>query len=63
MAVIERSKVPGIFLILMVGALLNLGLAKAFHDSSDNWTSRVMAAVFMGVAYVYWADKLPKRKA
>lgn len=58
-----RSKVLGIFLIFMAGAVVNLGLAEIFHNPSDIWTGRIVSVLAMSLAYLYWDDKLPRRKS
>lgn len=59
----DRSKVPGIFVILLGGALLNLALAHFFSKLSADWFTRIIGFGAVVLACLYWADILPKRKA
>jgi len=56
-----RSKIPGIFLILLAGVLLNFGLVKIVRTKSDKWAVRISSGLAIAAAYAYAMDKYPKR--
>ncbi len=66
MDAMDRTKAPGIFLIIavgiVVGVFVNLGIAKVFHARPDLWGGGVIAfQTFLLVTYV--SDGWPWRKA
>ncbi len=57
-----RSKVPGIFLILLGGMALDFAIEGGFHIRGE-WFSRILCGITMGVVYAYVHDKFPVRKS
>ena len=60
-AMMGRCKVPGVFFILLVGALGAIALARALPQHVDA-SIRIMVVLSLAAAFFYWAD-LPANKS
>jgi hypothetical protein len=57
-----NSKVPGIFLILLVGFGCYMLVSHLLHDRGEPWLGRVFSAVTVGISVAYWSDWFQDRK-
>jgi hypothetical protein len=57
-----RSKVPGIFVILLVVMCLGLLIPPRFDHRWWHWPERMVAYLAVGLSCAYATDKFPRRK-
>jgi hypothetical protein len=58
-----RSRVPGLFVILLVGVVFGVLLESALHQRGGEWPGRITCALTALAAYVYATGKFQTRKS